>query len=150
MQKFELDIANHSASMRAQRKTNFLSRQTEAAALYQKLHPTHPTPLRTMETRLTARRLRIRFSGTHVREMSRISTLVALLAMVALNLGFACNSLAVRPLSEQQRLTLEGSNLLGQAREGRDLDFPVVGHVDSVEGGIRGKVTGFVDGWMNR
>lgn len=82
--------------------------------------------------------------------MSRISTLVALLAMVALNLGFACNSLAVRPLSEQQRLTLEGSNLLGQAREGRDLDFPVVGHVDSVEGGIRGKVTGFVDGWMNR
>lgn len=53
------------------------------------------------------------------------------------------HSLAVRPLSEQERLTLQGSNLLGQAREGRrDLDFPVVGHDDSDEGGIRRKVTG--------
>lgn len=61
------------------------------------------------------------------------------------------NSLAVRPLSEQERLTLQGGNLLGQAGADRDLDFPVVGHFDSDGGGIRWKVTGLsMGGWIDK
>ena len=44
--------------------------------------------------------------------------------------------IVVGPLVEQADLAVAVDNLLGKRSKGRDLDVPVVGHVDCVEGGL--------------
>lgn len=53
----------------------------------------------------------------------------------------------VAPLVEELDLALVGEDILGKGGEGRNLDVPVVGHVDCVEGEWMG--TGFGDVRLN-
>jgi hypothetical protein len=56
-------------------------------------------------------------------------------------------NILVAPLVEELDLALVGEDILGKGGEGRNLDVPVVGHVDCVEGEWKG--TGFGDGRLN-